>query len=53
MATVLWSNAEQYVAIVLKATPVEKLNLERLDQILRRIADFLQFGRSAVDLARG
>jgi hypothetical protein len=51
MATVLWSNAEQHLAIVLKAAPVEKLHLKSFDQISKQTVDFLQFARDAITAA--
>jgi hypothetical protein len=50
LAKLLWKTAERQVADVVQQAPVESLNFDTFDQILKATAGFIQFGGTVDDL---
>ena len=53
MARFLWDLCEKHVTQLVKRAPVDTMNFENFDQIMKATAAFLQFGATVVDLPGG
>lgn len=53
MSRFLWDLCEKHVTQLVKRAPVDTMNFENFDQIMKVTAQFLQFGATVVDLPGG
>ena len=53
MAKTLWDSAESRVTQLLLRAPLDKLNFDNFDGLLKSTAGFIQFGATVVDLPGG
>lgn len=53
MAKTIWDSIENDVTTILKKAPVQKLNFESFDTLLKMTNSFIQFGATVVDMPGG
>ncbi|EAY05740.1 hypothetical protein TVAG_100630 [Trichomonas vaginalis G3] len=53
MAKTLWDNSECQVTQLLLKAPIDKLNFENFDALIKSTTSFIQFGATVVDLPGG